>query len=101
MDNEQDYILDEKERERRQLIRKEMKRKSLMTQRIAFGVTLAVVVLILVLIISSCSRRKAQREAELAHQAAQEAVQQEIVTAKATLAAFGDVMCYNEQIQDA
>ena len=99
--DEQDYILDEKERERRRLIRKEMKRKTMIRQRIAFGVTLGVVVLVLVLIISSCSRRKAAREAELAHQAAQEAVQQEIVTAKATLAAFGDVMCYNEQIRDA
>lgn len=101
MNMDQDYILDEKERERRRLIRKEMKRKSLIKQRIAFIATLAVVVLILVLIISSCSKRKAQREAELAHQAAQEAVQQDVVTAKATLAAFGDVMCYNEQILDA
>lgn len=101
MNMDQDYILDEKERERRRLIRKEMKRKSLIKQRIAFIATLAVVVLILVLIISSCSKRKAQREAELAHQAAQEAVQQDVVTAKATLAAFGDVMCYNEQIMDA
>ncbi|MDO4845568.1 MAG: CapA family protein [Oscillospiraceae bacterium] len=101
MNMDQDYILDEKERERRRLIRKEMKRKSLIKQRIAFIATLAVVILILVLIISSCSKRKAQREAELAHQAAQDAVQQEVVTAKATLAAFGDVMCYNEQIMDA
>ncbi|MBR3849678.1 MAG: CapA family protein [Oscillospiraceae bacterium] len=97
----QEYILDEKERERRRLMRKEMKRKALIRQRIAFGVTLAVVVLILTLIITSCNARKAQREAELAHQTAQEALQQEVVTAKATLAAFGDVMCYNEQILDA
>ncbi len=99
--DDQEYILDEKERERRRLIRKEMKRKTMIRQRIAFGVTLAVVVLILILIISSCSKRKAAREAELAHQAAQQAVQQEVVTAKATLTAFGDVMCYNEQIRDA
>ena len=100
MDN-QEYILDEKERERRRLIRKEMKRKALIRQRIAFAVTLSVVILILILIITSCTTRKAQREAELAHQAAQQAVQQEVVTAKATLAAFGDIMCYNEQIHDA
>ena len=39
----QEYILDEKERERRRLMRKEMKPKALIRQRIAFGVTLAVV----------------------------------------------------------
>lgn len=98
---DQEYIRDEKEQERRKLVRLEMKRKRARQQRIVLGALVLVVALVIVLIARGCSARKAQREVEEAMEAANAAVEAEARNIKATIAAVGDIMCYEEQMLDA
>ena len=97
----QDFKCDEKEQERRRLLRMDMKRKQTKQRRIALIVIALIVVVVLALIIRGCVSRRAKQEEEAVRQAAEAAVQTEAVSIKATLAAVGDVMCYDEQIADA
>lgn len=99
---DQEYIRDEKEQERRRLVRLEMRRKRARQQRIFFGAAVLVLILFITLIARGCSNRKEAREAEEAKQAAQAAVQTEAAAGiKATVSAVGDIMCYENQMHDA
>lgn len=96
---DQEYIRDEKEQERRKLIRLEMKRRKARQQRVLLGAAVLILVLIITLIARGCSNRKEEREAEEAREAAQAAVQTEAAAGiKATISAVGDIMCYENQM---
>lgn len=98
---DQDYIRDEKEQDRRRLVRLELKRKRIRQQRVALGAIAVFLALIIILIARSCSNRRDQREAEKAREAANAAVQTEAVGIKATISAVGDIMCYENQMTAA
>ena len=97
----QGFTCDEKELERRRLVRMEMKRRHIRRQRIALGAIALVVILILVLILRGCADRRQSQTVEEEIRAAEEAVRTEAVSIKANLAAVGDIMCYQEQLDDA
>ncbi len=95
---DQEYIRDEKEQERRKLVRLELKRKRIRQQRIAVGVIAVIAVLLFSLLFRGCAVRRERREEEEARQAANDTVQQEMAGIKATIAAVGDIMCYENQM---
>ena len=98
---DQEYIRDEKEQERRKLVRLELKRKRIRQQRIALGIIAGLLILLFALIARSCANHKEQKEAEEAREAANAAVQTEAVGIKATVTAVGDIMCYENQMNAA
>lgn len=95
---DQEYIRDEKEQERRKLVRLELKRKKIRQQRIAIGVIAVIAVLLISLLFRGCAERRERRDEEEARQAANATVQQEMAGIKATIAAVGDIMCYENQM---
>lgn len=99
MDNE--YYRDEQELERRKLVRMELKRKQQRQQRIALGAIAVLVILLLTLMIRGCTdkRQAAQKQEDL--NAANNNLQNEVRDITATIAAVGDIMCYDEQLKDA
>ncbi|MBQ7255449.1 MAG: CapA family protein [Oscillospiraceae bacterium] len=97
----QDFRCDDKELERRKLLRLEMKRKREKQQRIALGTVALVVILLLVLLIRGCAAKNRERAEQAEREAAAAAVRAEASTITANLAAVGDLMCYSEQISDA
>lgn len=99
---DQEYIRDEKEQERRKLVRLELRRKRQKQQRILMGAGVVILLLLIVLMFRGCANRKALKEAEAARLAAQAAVQTETSAGiKATIAAVGDIMCYENQMNAA
>ena len=102
---DQEYERDEQLLEARRLKRLEQKRKRKMQQRIVLGVLLIILVLIILLVVKGCRSDKtpASEEPEQSLPAEQEqapTVQTEPDTV-VTLAAVGDIMMYDEQIDDA
>lgn len=106
MDTEnQDYERDEQLLEARRLKRLEQKRKRKMQQRIVLGVLLIILVLIIILVVKGCRSGNTEKTDEPAEP--QQTEQEETPTVKTepdtvvTLAAVGDIMMYDEQIEDA
>ncbi len=106
MDTEnQDYERDEQLLEARRLKRLEQKRKRKMQQRIVLGVLLIILVLIIILVVKGCRSGNTEKNDEPAEP--QQTEQEETPTVKTepdtvvTLAAVGDIMMYDEQIEDA
>lgn len=110
--SDQEYVFDEELHEQRRLRRLELKRKRQIRQRITYAVLLCLLILVIVLISKGCQARTAAEEEqarlEAEQQAAQEALlqqqqqqQQQSQPITATLAAVGDIMVYDEQLQDA
>ena len=102
---DQEYERDEQLLEARRLKRLEQKRKRKMQQRIVLGVLLIILVLIIVLVVKGCRSDKTDtpEEPEQTQQVEPEqtpTVQTEPDTV-VTLAAVGDIMMYDEQIEDA
>lgn len=99
MDNE--YYRDEQEQERRRLIRMELKRKQLRQQRIALGAVCVAVVLLLVMMIRGCSDKQKEVQKQNDLKEATSNLQNEVKDITATIAAVGDIMCYDDQIKAA
>ena len=97
----QDFRCDDKELERRKLLRMEMKRKREKQKRFALGTVALVVILLLVLLIRGCAAKSREKAEQAEREAAAAAVRAETSTITANLAAVGDLMCYSEQIADA
>jgi len=98
---DEEYIIDEQEQERRRLIRLELKRKRIRNQRIALGAIAVFLLLLIILICKSCSTKQTEKKTESDKHQANENLQQELVDIKATLAAVGDIMCYDNQMAAA
>lgn len=106
MDTEnQEYERDEQLLEARRLKRLEQKRKRKMQQRIVLGVLLIILVLIIILVVKGCRSEKPENpdtpdEPQQTEQEETPTVRTEPDTV-VTLAAVGDIMMYDEQIEDA
>ncbi len=100
--NEQ-FERDEELLEKRRLRRLEMKRKRQKQQRIILAVAAVVLVLIIVLIVKGCSNKAP--EPEMDQTIVPPPVEEEVPAVepdrKATLAAVGDIMFYDTQLEDA
>ena len=100
-----EYERDEEMLESRRLKRLEMKRKRKIQQRIVLGVAFLVLVVIILLIVRGCSGREEEKPQDTEQDNQQ---QEEVVTpppadpdVTATLAAVGDIMAYQSQIDAA
>ena len=99
MDHE--FLRDEQEQERRRLIRLEIKRKRILSQRIGLIAIVLVLVLIIALIVNSCSGNTEKQRVEEDKNNASNTLQEQTKDIKVTLAAVGDIMCYDNQIAAA
>lgn len=102
--DDKEYERDEQMLEARRLRRLEQKRKRKMQQRIVLGLLLLILVLIVVLIVKGCKSDKTPAEQtpqEPVADAPEEPVIQTEPDTVVTLAAVGDIMMYEEQLQDA
>ena len=100
-----EYERDEEMLESRRLKRLEMKRKRKIQQRIVLGVALLALVVIILLIVKGCSGKEKEKPQDTGQDNQQ---QEEVVTpppadpdVTATLAAVGDIMAYQSQIDAA
>lgn len=93
-----DYTPNEKELERRRLIRLEMKRKQRRQKQILMGVGAAALLLLVIFLFRGCSNRRAEKQTQAEKEAANAAVQTEAAGIKATISAVGDIMCYENQM---
>ena len=100
-----EYERDEEMLESRRLKRLEMKRKRKIQQRIVLGVAFLVLVVIILLIVRGCSGKEEEKPQDTEQDNQQ---QEEVVTpppadpdVTATLAAVGDIMAYQSQIDAA
>lgn len=98
---DRNYMCDEKELERRKLLRMEMKRKRERQKKIVLCALGLVVILLLVLLIRGCVDRNRARREQQEREAAAAAIRENAVPIKANLAAVGDIICYSEQIADS
>ena len=104
--DEQEFERDEQLLEARRLKRLEDRRRRKMQQRIVLGLLLVILILSLVLIVRGCSARK---KTEQTQQASQDTAQTDVSQAAVptepdttvTIAAVGDIMMYDEQLEAA
>ena len=96
-----DYIRDEQEQERRRLIRLELKRKQARQQKIMLVALGICFLLILILLIKSCADHHAARQLEKDKNSVNNHLAEEVQDVVATIAAVGDIMCYDDQMEAA
>lgn len=98
-----EYERDEEVLEQRRLKRLEMKRKHKIKQRIVFGAAALILILAVVLIVRGCTAEKEPPEQEVVTPPPTEPEEPEPVEPDktATLAAVGDIMMYQDQIDAA
>ncbi len=96
-----DYIRDEQEQERRRLIRLELKRKQARQQKIMLATLGIFLLLILVLLVKGCADRHAAKQLEKDKNSVNDHLAQEVQDVVATIAAVGDIMCYDDQMEAA
>lgn len=101
-----DYERDEQMLEARRLKRLEMRRKRMIQKRITLGVALLVLVVLVVVIVRSCGGDTPETEnadppPTVPENNVQLPVEPEPKTSTATLAAVGDIMVYDSQLEDA
>lgn len=109
MSNQQfdEYERDEEMLEARRLKRLEMKRKRKIQQRVILAVLAVVLIVIIVLIVKGCGGKEKEQEDQTPPVDNEEENQEEVQTppvepdTTATLAAVGDIMVYDDQIEDA
>ena len=104
--DEQEFERDEQLLEARRLKRLEDRRRRKMQQRIVLGLLLVILILSLVLIARGCSaRKKTEQTQQTAQDTAQTDVSQAAVPTEpdttVTIAAVGDIMMYDEQLDAA
>ena len=104
--DEQEFERDEQLLEARRLKRLEDRRRRKMQQRIVLGLLLVILILSLVLIVRGCSaRKKTEQTQQTAQDTAQTDVSQAAVPTEpdttVTIAAVGDIMMYDEQLEAA
>ena len=100
---DQEYERDEQLLEARRLKRLELKRKRMIRKRITLGVLFVILVVLIVVIFRACGSNS-EPAASDTPPAETDNNQEEVVTtqsATATLAAVGDIMVYDSQLQDA
>ena len=101
----EDMQTPEKTIEARRAKRAALRRRRIRNQRIMLGVLLLVVVLLIILIVRGCSAKDpAPADQTNTHDSTAEenvALPSAADTSKATLAAVGDIMAYDEQLADA
>ena len=102
--DEQEFERDEQLLEARRLKRLEDRRRRKMQQRIVLGLLLVILILSLVLIVRGCSARKEQAQ-KTGEDVSQADVSQAVVPTEpdttVTIAAVGDIMMYDEQLEAA
>lgn len=98
---DQEYKRDEQELERRRLIRMELKRKQERLQKIGLAAVAVLLVLIIVLIAKSCGSKQAKKQITVDKHTANNNLQNEVKDVTATIAAVGDIMCYDDQLKAA
>ena len=104
--DEQEFERDEQLLEAQRLKRLEDRRRRKMQQRIVLGLLLVILILSLVLIVRGCSARK---KTEQTQQTSQDTAQTDVSQADVptepdttvTIAAVGDIMMYDEQLEAA
>lgn len=103
--DEQEFERDEQMLEARRLKRLEQRRRRKMQGRILLGVLLVIVMLSLVLIVRGCKSRKAQEAPAAQESSEQENAVQSVVPTEPdttiTIAAVGDIMLYDDQLDAA
>ena len=104
--DEQEFERDEQLLEARRLKRLEDRRRRKMQQRIVLGLLLVILILSLVLIVRGCSaRKKTEQTQQTSQDTAQTDVSQAAVPTEpdttVTIAAVGDIMMYDEQLEAA
>ena len=104
--DEQEFERDEQLLEARRLKRLEDRRRRKMQQRIVLGLLLVILILSLVLIVRGCSaRKKTEQTTQTSQDTAQTDVSQAAVPTEpdttVTIAAVGDIMMYDEQLEAA
>ena len=98
---DEEYIRDEQEQERRRLIRMELKRKQARQQKIML-ITLGIVLLLITtLLIKGCVDKHAAKQLEKDKNSVNDHLNEEVQDVIVTLAAVGDIMCYEDQMEDA
>ena len=102
--DEQEFERDEQLLEARRLKRLEDRRRRKMQQRIVLGLLLVILILSLVLIVRGCNARKEQAQ-KTGEDVSQADVSQAVVPTEpdttVTIAAVGDIMMYDEQLEAA
>ena len=96
-----DRNTNEQMQQRRKSIREAIAKRRAKQRMIYLGVFAVILILMLVLIIRGCSHTSQKSKTEKEKQAVEAAVQTEVLPVKVTLAAVGDIMCYDEQLADA
>ena len=103
--DEQEFERDEQLLEARRLKRLEQRRRRKVQQRIVLGVLLVILILSMVLIVRSCKSRSAQQEQPGETADAQQNAPESVVPTEpdttVTIAAVGDIMMYDEQLDAA
>lgn len=98
---DQEYERDEQLLEARRLKRLELKRKRMIRKRITWGVLFLVVVVLIVIIFKSCGGKDEQPPVTPPDDSDIMEETTTPTTSTATLAAVGDIMVYESQLQDA
>ena len=103
--DEQEFERDEQLLEARRLKRLEQRRRRKVQQRIVLGVLLVILILSMVLIVRGCKSRSAQQEQSGETADAQQNAPESVVPTEpdttVTIAAVGDIMMYDEQLDAA
>lgn len=99
--DEQEYERDERLLEARRLKRLELRRKRVIRSRIFYGVILLVLVVIIVLIVRSCGKEEAVADPVTPETTPPVTLPVEKPDQTATLSAVGDIMVYDQQLDDA
>ena len=103
--DEQEFERDEQLLEARRLKRLEQRRRRKVQQRIVLGVLLVILILSMVLIVRGCKSRSAQQEQPGETADAQQNAPESVVPTEpdttVTIAAVGDIMMYDEQLDAA
>lgn len=100
---DQEYERDEQLLEARRLKRLELKRKRMIRKRITFGVLFLIIVILIVVIFKACGNDSETKPDDTLPSETENS-QEDTVTPQsstATLAAVGDIMIYDSQLQDA
>lgn len=97
--SDQEYERNLQQQEARRLRRLELKRKRRIQQRIVQLVLVLILILVVVLCVRSCAGNRAAQAEEPATPSESAAIPADGM--RATLAAVGDIMCYDQQLIDA
>lgn len=100
---DQEYERDEQLLEARRLKRLELKRKRMIRKRITFGALFLIIVILIVVIFKACGKDSEPADKDTPSSETENSPEETVTpqSTTATLAAVGDIMVYDSQLQDA